>query len=29
MSKLGQIIRDEGRRRQGLARGPRIMMWVI
>jgi hypothetical protein len=29
MSKLGQIIRDEGRRWQGLARGPRIMMWVI
>ena len=29
MSKLREIIRDERRRRQGLARGPRIWMWVI
>jgi hypothetical protein len=29
MSKLREIIRDERRRRQGPAQGPRIMMWVI
>ena len=29
MSKLRQIIRDERRRRQGLARGPRVLMWTI
>jgi len=29
MSKLREIIHDEGRRRQGLARGPRTWMWVI
>jgi hypothetical protein len=29
MNKLRQIIHDERRRRQGLARGPRIWMWVI
>jgi hypothetical protein len=28
MGKLREIIRDERRRRQGLARGPRIVMWV-
>jgi hypothetical protein len=29
MSKLREIIHDERQRRQGLARGPRIWMWVI
>jgi hypothetical protein len=29
MSKLRQIIRDEPRQRQGLARGPRIWMRIF
>jgi hypothetical protein len=29
MSKLREIIRDERRRQQGPARGPRILMQVI
>jgi hypothetical protein len=29
MSELREIIRDERRRRQGLARGPCVLMWTI
>jgi hypothetical protein len=29
MSKLREIIRDDRRRRHGLARGPLVWMWII